>query len=196
MLKIQSILKNRQYATKLSKRALIHCMRVNACQHSIGTMFFTASSTRSFRTSTYSLSLNNTEAGGNIGGKETQPQLLRAFSKHLVLHSQSRKTALNSPCNAPYYLPKSTAFSVKLLTQVYLSLEQGSRNLILASPHPGASILASEVVHSVASDIGADVQSLDYQALLEGARELGLSEVSWGSDEQLSKSNCYSLPFH
>eukprot|EP00842_Homolaphlyctis_polyrhiza_P004131 jgi/Hompol1/4719/HPOL_001814-RA len=136
---------------------------------------------------------NHGDHNNNNNSSSSSDQLhshLASFTNHYspLPPGSSPTPALAALCSAPYHLPRSSAQTLLLLGRVHSSLEQGSKHLVVSSMHPGGTIFISDAVHAMARDIGADVQSIDYQSLLEAAAELGNRRIPWTSNNELRES--------
>ncbi|KAL5033033.1 hypothetical protein BDV3_000057 [Batrachochytrium dendrobatidis] len=124
----------------------------------------------------------------NAAAPPPVPDIIALSEKYKVWHAPiSEKPALFQLCLAPYYLPMSVCRTLSLLGNVHSTLGHDTKHILLASPHPGSTALLSEAVEAMAMDIGADLQSLDYQTILAATQEIGVRQVSWGSDECLRR---------
>ncbi|KAJ3186461.1 hypothetical protein HDU85_007280 [Gaertneriomyces sp. JEL0708] len=74
------------------------------------------------------------------------------------------------PSTYPYFIDGSTKKSAEALLNVSLS-RHATKNILLTSPHPGASIFLESTVKAAAKEVKADVLTLDYDTLLRAIHE-------------------------
>ncbi|KAJ3156769.1 hypothetical protein HDU86_003535 [Geranomyces michiganensis] len=77
------------------------------------------------------------------------------------------------PETFPYYLDDTNRQTLKALTHAALAGRKGfGKNIILASPHPGASMFMEKTMRAVAKEANADMLALDYVDVLAVVGEL------------------------
>ncbi|KND00306.1 uncharacterized protein SPPG_04631 [Spizellomyces punctatus DAOM BR117] len=106
--------------------------------------------------------------------KESHVRPVVAFRRNFIPHSQLQQS-FASETTYPYYISDANRRTLKAITHVELS-PYASRNIILASPHPGAPLFLENTVKAVAFDLGADVLTLDYHTMLQAVREISGKE--------------------
>ncbi|KAL2913497.1 hypothetical protein HK105_206957 [Polyrhizophydium stewartii] len=122
----------------------------------------------------------------------TAPSVRRIVAQHWQSPPAPAAAVGGSPAAdplsyAPYFLSQSVVRTLKLLVQAHTSLEQGSKHLVLANPHPGATVLMERTVAAVAADVSANMLSLDYQTLLRLSASAAATQQAWDKDASLRR---------
>jgi hypothetical protein len=96
----------------------------------------------------------------------------KTLSQTFIASKPNARTSLKRLGADPYQLSQSCVQSLKLLSQVNLSLDHGKKNLILSAPHTGSTRLITKTCLALGQEIGADIQIIDYQSVLRTVSEL------------------------
>jgi hypothetical protein len=105
---------------------------------------------------------------------------LRRLSKLTALDSAFIKADNNILLpvlnNEPYYVSGAISKSLRLICAIQLDSRLGNRNILLAGPHPGSSLLLTEIAKTVAKETKSHIQLLDYQLICRLAKALPLDD--------------------
>ncbi|TPX58851.1 hypothetical protein PhCBS80983_g02828 [Powellomyces hirtus] len=97
---------------------------------------------------------------------------IQAFDKNYITANKNAE-AFETVESQPSYLDSANKLALKALAHAGLSgRPEVGKNIILASPHPGASIFMERTAKAVAKDVGADIMTLDYVDVLSAVAEL------------------------
>jgi hypothetical protein len=78
--------------------------------------------------------------------------------------------------NEPYYVSGAISKSLRLLSAIQLDSRLANRNILLAGPHPGSSLLLTEIAKTVAQETRSHMQLLDYQLICRIAKTFPLDD--------------------
>ncbi|KAJ3158009.1 hypothetical protein HDU89_000391 [Geranomyces variabilis] len=101
------------------------------------------------------------------------PQYPQLHTLERNYQTAQKITETLDPATFPYHLDAANKQTLKALTLAALAGRKGfGKNIVLASPHPGASLFMERTMRGVAKEANADILALDYVDVLAVVAEL------------------------